>query len=132
MGAETRLGYVIIYVEDVQKTVNFYQKAFGIKVRFIHESEQYAEMETGSTALAFVDEKLFQKSHSFQKNRNGNSPAGAEIAFVVDDLEKKYHKALEAGAEEWEEPVQKPWGQTVAYVRDNNGFLVELCTQVNP
>jgi lactoylglutathione lyase len=21
-----------------------------------------------------------------------------------------------------------PWGQTVAYVRDNNGFLVELCT----
>jgi hypothetical protein len=26
------------------------------------------------------------------------------------------------------EPVSKPWGQTVAYVRDLDGFLVELCT----
>jgi len=26
------------------------------------------------------------------------------------------------------EPETKPWGQTVAYVRDRNGFLVELCS----
>jgi len=27
-------------------------------------------------------------------------------------------------------PVAKPWGQVVSYVRDVNGFLVELCTAV--
>ncbi|MFO0110274.1 MAG: VOC family protein, partial [Alphaproteobacteria bacterium] len=27
-------------------------------------------------------------------------------------------------------PEQKPWGQTVAYVRDLNGFLVEICSPV--
>ena len=26
------------------------------------------------------------------------------------------------------EPATKPWGQTVAYLRDNSGFLVEICT----
>ena len=26
------------------------------------------------------------------------------------------------------EPHAKPWGQVVAYVRDLNGFLVELCS----
>jgi hypothetical protein len=25
-------------------------------------------------------------------------------------------------------PEQMPWGQTVAYVADLDGFLVELCT----
>jgi hypothetical protein len=33
-----------------------------------------------------------------------------------------------AGALPAAEPVRKPWGQTVAYVRDLDGFLVELCT----
>ncbi len=26
------------------------------------------------------------------------------------------------------EPNTKPWGQVVAYVRDLDGFLIEICT----
>ena len=52
-----RLGYVIIYVPDLEETVAFYEKAFGVSRRFIHESG-YAEMETGATALAFATEKF--------------------------------------------------------------------------
>lgn len=33
-----RLGYVIMYVRDIQKTFIFYKKAFGLKRRFIHEA----------------------------------------------------------------------------------------------
>ena len=36
--------------------------------------------------------------------------------------------AERAGATAEAAPETKPWGQTVAYVRDNRGFLVELCT----
>lgn len=36
----------------------------------------------------------------------------------------------EAGAIVVKEPTQKPWGQTVGYVRDLNGFLVGVCTAV--
>ena len=49
-----KLGYVIVYVADVAATVAFYERAFSLKRRFVHESGQYAEMETGATALAFV------------------------------------------------------------------------------
>jgi len=34
-------------------------------------------------------------------------------------------KAVAADALACKEPKQKPWGQTVAYVRDNDGFLVK-------
>ena len=39
-------------------------------------------------------------------------------------------RALAAGAREMAPPVQKPWGQTVSYLRCPDGLLVELCTAV--
>lgn len=77
------LGYIIIYVADVPVTISFYEKAFGLKLRFLHESNQYAEMETGQTTLAFVDESFAMNSHQFRPNRPKEQAAGAEIAFVV-------------------------------------------------
>ena len=33
-----RLGYIILYVEDVLKTVDFYENAFSLKRKMVHES----------------------------------------------------------------------------------------------
>ena len=54
-------AYVILYVPDVPASVSFWEKAFGLSRRFIHESNQYAELESGSTTLAFSAEALIQK-----------------------------------------------------------------------
>jgi lactoylglutathione lyase len=29
-----------------------------------------------------------------------------------------------------QEPKEMPWGQTIAYVADNDGVLVEICTSM--
>ena len=124
-----KLGYTIIYVEDVPKTVHFYEAAFGIKTRFIHESHEYAEMETGSTTLAFVSYELaHQNNVEFKRNDIKNLPAGFEIAFVSDNVAVAYQTAINNGASSLQLPHQKPWGQTVAYVRDLNGVLVEIAS----
>ena len=125
-----RLGYVIIYVRDIQETVIFYEKAFGLTRRFIHESGAYAEMETGNTALAFVDEKFVKDSLSFRSNHSSEEAAGIEISFVTDQVQNQFDKAIKAGAISVVEPTQKPWGQLVSYVRDNNGCLVEICSSM--
>ena len=126
-----QLGYVIVYVRDVAETVSFYERAFGLTRRFVHESGHYAEMETGATALAFAGEAFVaQTCHAFRLNRPEAEPAGAEVALVVDDVDAAFKAAGAAGALPYVEPHQKPWGQTVAYVRDPNGFLVELCSAV--
>ncbi len=51
-----------------------------------------------------------------------------ELGFVTDDVEAAYGRALDAGAHAVKAPEKKPWGQLVGYVRDNNGFLVEICS----
>ena len=38
--------------------------------------------------------------------------------------------ALAAGATAVRPPTRKPWGQSVSYVRDPDGVLVELCTSM--
>ena len=124
-----RFGYTIIYVANVEATLSFYSDAFGLKQRFLHESKQYGELDTGKTTLAFSSEKLAKANGiSFTKNDTNQTAAGFEIALVTDDVDKSYQKACVKGALAVREPIQKPWEQVVAYVRDINGILIEICS----
>lgn len=126
-----KFGYTIIYVVDVPATVAFYESTFGLKRRLVHESNLYAELETGDTTLAFAGEPMAAMNGlAIRPNRAADVAAGFEIAFVTNDPEDAYHKAVASGAKAVKPPVTKPWGQVVAYVRDLNGCLIEICSPV--
>lgn len=126
-----RLGYVIIHVPDVSAALAFYERAFGFERRFVAPGGEYGELQTGDTALAFAAETLIaQYGLGVRENRTDQAPAGIEIALVTDDVSTAYAKAIAAGATPAKPPAEKPWGQTVAYVRDLNGFLVEICSPI--
>ncbi len=125
-----RLAYTILYVPDVPSTLAFYEQAFGLTRRFLHEGNDYAELETGATVLAFAAESLLAETIDYTRNRPDQRPAGAEVGFVTDDVPAAFARAVSAGAVAVQPPTAKPWGQIVSYVRDCNGFLVELCTAV--
>ncbi len=123
-----KFSYTILYVKDVAQSVAFYERAFGLKPRFSHESGQYAEMDTGGTALAFTSTELAHSNlpQGFQENSLSKLPAGIEVGFVTEDVAVAFSQAIEAGAIAVVDPKVKPWGQTVAYVRDLDGILIEL------
>ena len=127
-----KFGYTILYVKDVTEAVSFYEKAFGLKRRFVDESGQYAEMETGETTLAFAAEELARSNlpGGFRANDPAELPAGVEVAFVTTDVGAAFATAVDAGAVPLAEPKAKPWGQTVAYVRDPDGVLVEIASEM--
>ncbi|NTU80806.1 MAG: VOC family protein [Chloroflexales bacterium] len=125
-----RYGYTIVYVADVAATLNFYERAFGLSRRFLHESGQYGELDTGATTLAFSRHDLAGSLFpgGYTPIQAGSSPPGIELGLVTEDVAGAYERAVAAGATPLKEPAQKPWGQTVGYVRDLNGVLVELCS----
>jgi len=127
-----KLGYTIVYVPDVAASLHFYETAFGLTRRFLHESGSYGELDTGETTLAFAAHELgdmnFPGGHVAA--HNSAQPLGFEIAFVTPDVAVAHAAALAAGAQEMAAPTQKPWGQVVSYVRCPDGVLVELCTPV--
>jgi lactoylglutathione lyase len=128
-----KFAYTILYVRNIERSLAFYESAFGLERRFIHESGTYGELETGSTTLAFAAEEVAQSNLSggFQSSDLSRPPAASEIAFATPDVQSAFERATRAGAFATEAPKTKPWGQTVAYVRDPDGHLVELCTPLS-
>jgi lactoylglutathione lyase len=129
------LGYVILYVNDVAASLAFYEKAFGLTRRFFNDADgkAYGELETGAARLAFASIALAEE-HLKQKITPAapdKAPLGVEFALTTSDVKELFVRAVNAGATIVSEPETKPWGQIVAYLRDNSGHLVELCTPIS-
>ena len=125
-----KFGYTIVYVPDVEASLLFFEQAFGLPRRFLHESGTYGEVETGATILAFAHHELastnFDGGHIAASE--STKPLGIELGLVTDNVESAHTRSLAAGATELAEPRTKPWGQVVSYVRCPDGTLVELCS----
>ncbi|NJR32199.1 MAG: VOC family protein, partial [Chamaesiphon sp. CSU_1_12] len=80
-----KFGYTIIYVPDVEASLAFFEKAFGLSRRFLHESGDYGELNTGETTLAFAAHDLgaMNLSAGYLAASSSNQPLGIEVAFVT-------------------------------------------------
>jgi catechol 2,3-dioxygenase-like lactoylglutathione lyase family enzyme len=127
-----KFAYTIIYVPDVLASVEFFEKAFGLRRRFVHESGDYGELDTGATLLAFATHELGSSNlpGGYVKANQSDTPLGMEIALVTDNVAEAHDRAIDAGAVSIKEPLLKPWGQMVSYVRCPDGTLVEICSPV--
>jgi lactoylglutathione lyase len=125
-------AYTLVYVADVAASLDFFDKAFGLPRRFLHESGAYGEVDTGEggVKLAFVDHATARDSvqQDYVAADTSAKPLGMEIGFTVLDVQAAFDRAVAAGARPMAAPAAKPWGQVVAYVRCPDGTLVELCT----
>ena len=122
-----KFGYTILYVDDVGTALAFYEQAFGMTRRFLHESGGYGELETGATALAFASRAMLREMGKNAQPPRADAPT-SEIALVTDDVAAALRRAVAAGATLVQDAQDMPWGQTIGYVADCNGFLVEICT----
>ena len=124
--------YAILYVKSVTETIEFYENAFGFNRKFITPDNEYGELISGETTIAFASTELgntnFKKG--FKKISNSKKPFGVEFAFTTENIEKDFQNAINSGATVFEPLTEKSWGQKVGYVLDNNGFLIEICTPI--
>ncbi|WP_376959540.1 VOC family protein [Azospirillum sp. A26] len=127
-----KFGYTILYVPNVAASLAFFETAFGLSRRFLAETGDYGELDTGSTTLSFASQELALSHHpaGYVFASASEKPLGVEIALVTGDVEAAHATALAAGATELAPPKAMPWGQIVSYIRCPDGTLVELCTPV--
>ncbi len=124
-----RFGFTILYVADVDASLDFYERALGQRRRFVHASGEYAELETGETALALAAHQLAAANlPGVFGPAEGRARPAFEVCFVTGDVQGAFERAIREGAEPVTPPQTKPWGQDVAYVRDPDGNLVEIAS----
>lgn len=125
-----KFGYTILYVPDVGKSIAFYEAAFGLQRKFVTQENDYGELLTGETTLAFASLALAESnlSDGFQASTAAAQPFGIELGLVTADVPATMAQALAHGATLYKAADEKPWGQTVGYLRDLDGFLLEVCS----
>ena len=125
-----KFSYTILYVKNVSESIEFYEKAFGFKRKFITPDNDYGELLSGDTTISFADVQLASSnlSNGFKVSVKGEKPFGIELGFTTENVELVFNQAVKMGAIPLEKIKVKPWGQAVAYVQDINGFLIEICS----
>jgi uncharacterized glyoxalase superfamily protein PhnB len=106
------------------------QRAFALPRKFVAGDGSFGELDSGPTTLAFASEDL-AGSHlagGFQRAERDAPPANVELCLVFDDVAAAFTHAVACGGSPLAAPAVKPWGQTVAYLRDPFGTLVELAS----
>ena len=121
--------YTILYVEDVAAALDFYERAFGLRPAFLHESGDYGELSTGTTKLAFSSTALMRRLGKAPGRPNPVAPA-FELAFETGDVRAAFDRAIAVGAAPVQSVRDEAWGQTTSYVSDPDGYLVEICSPV--
>jgi lactoylglutathione lyase len=120
-----QFGGTVLYVDDVSGAVDFYRRAFGLRLRFKDEAWGFAELETGGSTLAIAAHSLGEMlmGGGYSRPVDGQ-PAGVEIAFLTDDVPAAFNKAVAEGAAPITTPKRMPWGLEVAYVRAPEGTMI--------
>ncbi|TDW15799.1 VOC family protein [Kribbella kalugense] len=119
-----RIGYVILYVGDLGRSVEFYRDVVGLAYKFTDAG--YAEFDAGGVRFA-----LYERRRAEWLTGGGVMPgAGGEVVVMVDDVDA-YAERLEAdGVRVLSGPADRPWGHRTVHVADPDGFVVEFAQEI--
>ncbi len=122
------MKYIILYVNDFEKTIHFYRDILELPIKM--EQGTYVEFDTGATTLSINTRVSVQEEIGLDVPEAHVKSQTFEIGFVVDDVEATIESLRNQGVPIIKEPTKKPWGQTVAYVADPDGHYIEICTAI--
>ena len=107
-----KLQYVIEFVGDMNRAVNFYRDVLGFQLRF--ESPGWSEFATGETTLALHP-------------ASDKSAAGTvELGFTVPDVQEFHKDASAKGVRFTLPPTLQDFGGVLARFADSEGGLCSV------
>ena len=122
-----RLLHTMLRVNDLQESISFYDKFFGMKVL------RQQDFPDGKFSLAFIgygDEEnntVIELTHNWDTNNYDHGEAYGHIAIEVDDAYETCAKIKELGGNVLRDAGPMMHGKTViAFIEDPSGYKVEL------
>jgi lactoylglutathione lyase len=119
-----RIGYVILYVSDLDASIAFYRDVLGLPYRFTDAG--YAEFGTEGTRFALYERRRAE----WLTGRLVTPGPAAEIVLLVDDVAAHASRLAALGTTILSGPADRPWGHRTIHIADPDGFVVELAQEI--
>ena len=121
-----QLGYVILFVGDLERSTAFYRDVIGLPFKL--EGDGYVEFATQGARFGLYDRNRLEELTGQGPGAPGHP--GGEVVFLVEDVDAEAARLRAAGAAILSGPVDRPWGHRTLHVRDPDGFVVELAAEI--
>ena len=121
-----RLGYVILFVADLERSTAFYRDVIGVPFKL--QGDGYVEFATRGARFG-----LYDRDRLGELTGQGSEPPGSpggEVVVLVEDVDAEAARLRAAGAAILRGPVDRPWGHRTLHVEDPDGFVVELAEEI--
>lgn len=123
------LGYVVLFVEDLDRALAFYRDKVGLPVRF--QDKGYAELAVaGSKFVLLARSRLPELVGAAHTGRPANGAHEAGVTLLVEDVDRVHRDLTGRGVSFLGAPQNRPWGQRTAYFQDPEGHLIEIATNL--
>ncbi|MCX7121621.1 MAG: lactoylglutathione lyase [Gammaproteobacteria bacterium] len=123
-----RFAHVMIRVNNLEESIDFYTKIFGMKLQKKTENEAYKYT---LVFLGYSDdpqsETLIELTYNWGKSEYQHGDAFGHLCFQVDDVYKACERIEAMGGVVTRKPGPVKGGTTViAFIKDPNGYQIEL------
>ena len=127
LGGVRRAG-AILAVADVGRSVAFYRDLLGFALEAEYDDPPYATLAAAGTRLSLAEAGHPAEDRPGVELLAPADPGRADVLLVVevDDALGAHAALAAAGAEILAPPYSPPWGGHRFFVRDPDGFLVEV------
>jgi catechol-2,3-dioxygenase len=123
----THLDHLVLTVEDIEKSCDFYQKCLGMVIKTFKGNRK---------ALHFGNQKinLHQSGAEFKPNARMAMPGSEDLCFITDtDLKSVITHLKQLNITIEEGPVKRTGASDSIlsiYIRDPDGNLIELANRI--
>lgn len=119
---------VTLYVQDFEKSLNFYQNVIGLEL--FNKGEGSARFNYDCFSLLITSDTTLNDGHYFKSSAKSEVKGnGFEFIIVVDKLEEVHQRCLdsnypiEVGVETY------PWGMRGFKIADPDGYFLRITSE---
>jgi lactoylglutathione lyase len=121
-----RVGYVILFVADLERSTAFYRDVVGLPFKL--QGDGYVEFATEGSRFGLYDRNRLGELTGQDAEAPGRP--GGEVVFLVGDVDAEAERLRGAGARVLKGPLDRAWGHRTLHVEDPDGFVVELAEEI--
>jgi len=124
-----RFDMIGIFVNDLDKMVEFYRDVLGVEVKTT--GEHYAIFEHEGIGFGMFERailpELLDEEPTYPNGLNGTFELAIDLPRF-EDVDYEFDRVVEAGAKPVMEPKDVPWGQRASAIADPENNLIEIAS----
>ncbi|WP_106916104.1 VOC family protein [Chryseobacterium aurantiacum] len=123
-----KLASLRIITENIEQSVQFYEKVMGVKAQWY--TEDFAELKTPTITIAIGSTRTM-KMFGSENLTESKGATPTIIEFLVSNVDAEYERIKPLTNKIVQEPTTMPWGNRSLLFCDPDGNLINFFTPVS-